>query len=241
MLSGTMEVAQIIDQVRERYCQCRSYRDEGYVEMRREDKLEGLVEFKTFYKQPNQFRFDYKRNAPMGALMSASIRRNRNECINHAPEFGADMQHVDLNAAMAGATGVSLGVSLYVPALVMPGIRCHRLIDYEMYTLIEFDPTIPDDTIALDVAEEGTQLRLFINKNDFSISSIRKETQQSDDEIEAILERVPDDLKELLIAQMEHKSIKEELTKPVLITYNYKKVQFDSDISEEYFDLRFKS
>ncbi len=238
MIDCSKAVGEIIDQVRSRYCLCKSYKDEGFAEMRRCNKLEGLVEFKTYYKQPNQFRFDFKRNAPMGTLASASIRRNRNQCISHSPDLPELMDIGDLNTAMAGATGISLGVTLFIPALLMAQIRCHRLIDYADYDLIEFDPSVPDDHFALDANEEGTHLRLLIRKNDFCISEIRKETQQSEEDIETLLQKVPKELQDVLTSQMQKETLKKELSKPVEIVYRYSKIHFDLDIAEETFDLR---
>ncbi|MCA9804186.1 MAG: hypothetical protein KC777_19590 [Cyanobacteria bacterium HKST-UBA02] len=236
-----MDPARIVDEIRNRYCMCRSYSDDGYVEVRKAEHLEGLVEFRTFYKQPNQFRFEFKKNAPLGKLMNFTVRKNRNECYSHSPEMGEREEISDLNTAIAGVTGVSFGASVHVPALLMPAIRCHRLIDYEDYRLIDEIDFDGQECFLLETEDQNTTIRIAVSKSDYSIAEINKETAESDDEqVSEVLSRIPPDLLEQYMDFIRTDEFRDRLKEPTRIRYEYTSRTFDAEIGEDVFHSRFR-
>ena len=235
-----MNALQIVDQVRNRYCMCSSYMDEGFVEMRRSDRLEGLVEVKTYYRQPNQFRFEFKKNAPIGKLMNFYVCKNRQECFSHSPQMGSDIDRSDLNTAIAGVTGVSFGAAVHIPALLMPAIKCHRLIDYENYELMEDNsPQARDECYILVVDDEGTKITLYVRKEDFSIAEIWKEsTPTGDDQVAEILERIPEELRSQYVDILSSGDFTKKLLEPIKIRHEYRRTRFNEVIREDLFQPR---
>lgn len=235
-----MEANEVIEGIRQRYCMCSSYHDEGFVEMRRSGNLTALIEFKTFYRQPNQFRFEFRKNAPLGGLMTFSVCRNRNECISHCPGMEPAVSQSDLNFAIAGVTGVSLGTAVHIPPLLMPSIKTHRLIDYEEYKLVEDESGSESHFHVVEMHEQGTRTRMYVRKEDFSICRIARDstTTNTDESIAQILERLPEAVRKQYVEVLESDRFTQKMQEPTTINYEYRKAQFNIDIKEEEFQFR---
>jgi outer membrane lipoprotein-sorting protein len=124
----------ILHRVAALYAATKTYQDSGVVTLRIEGAGAGgglisNVPFKTAYRAPDQFRFEF--NAPHPRMipmpsMHWIIYRNGKKVEQWA--FSKTGTQGSLNRALAGATGVSSAAAHTIPALLMPEVIGGRKI-----------------------------------------------------------------------------------------------------------------
>lgn len=126
--SDPMNPSEIISRVVGAYGQCKSYRDSGTSVTRFVGKRpsEEQIEFKTVFRRPEAFRFEYR--AKLGDPTNPSpgfedrmiVHRDKSGVHTWWSIEGGSESPKSLSLALAGATGVSSGTAHTIPVLLMP-------------------------------------------------------------------------------------------------------------------------
>ncbi len=218
-----MNADEILGSVLERYQACSSYTDNGAL-----SSDIGQVQFKTFFCRPNKFRFEWtvQKSAPNVILSDSSAQ---------AVYFdGEILNKIDsLPLAIAGATGVSLGVAPLIAHLLMPGL----FDEHQYQSLNSMGPysLIQEDSSSFEIRadwREGCWTTLFVDKADSSISCIEIGSTPSSEEKRLGIEA----LERLQAPELEQvKTLALVETKPIKMLISYNQKTFDSPIESEIF------
>jgi len=115
----------LIKRVKAMYSSCRSYADRGQLtSILPQDEGEPLVSYQTFstvFVRPDKFRFEFRDRFPEGQFGRHVVWRESNAVKTWRYQFHPKVKFApDLSLALAGATGLSHGVAVTIPQLLLP-------------------------------------------------------------------------------------------------------------------------
>ena len=116
------DAREVVRKMAESYAACKSYQDTGVVETTYHEETEGRIEkmpFKTYFKRPNQFRFEWTDFVSWKAGRTSIIWSNATGVFTFWDPDRYEKDE-DLSMGIAGATGVSHGAAHTVPRLLLP-------------------------------------------------------------------------------------------------------------------------
>jgi len=242
-----MEAADIIDRFAKLYAACSTYHDVGVVNTEG-DSAGNVVKFKTYFARPSKFRFQWTSHHPaFGAERSQTFNivwsdgiRSRSYYRGDDPE-AVEEEEESLELAIAGATGVSSGAAVNVPALLLVDIRadCRSLLELTDLVLVREEEIHGHWCYVVEGGYEigRRDTELWIDKESFSLRRISERSEISVSQLQendAELERMH---REHGIA-LEYKL--PPPTKPMKYTdiTDYTEVVFDESISDDVFEYK---
>ena len=161
-----------------------SYQDEGILITTNDGPTGGTIEkmpFKTFFKRPNLFRFEWTDYEITKLGRTKVVWFNGKEAFSYWEPDLYEKQE-SLSMAVAGATGISYGTVLTVSRLIMPD----ELDESHLKTLVKASIVSEEDfegvrCYRIKAMEGSDPIELWIGKNDFLLRKLRKENPNGDE------------------------------------------------------------
>src|SRR5204863_4727355 len=120
---------EIVNKMMAVYANCNSYTDEGQVSILFKEKYgnrTAITPFSTAFVRPSEFRFEFKDRRGENEWNNYIISMKGND-IKTFWSIKPDMSTpANLNAALAGAAGVSSRSSTTVPSMLMPDVAAYN-------------------------------------------------------------------------------------------------------------------
>jgi outer membrane lipoprotein-sorting protein len=177
------DAKRILNNMARVYSRFESYQDEGILVTTNDEPTGGTIEkmpFKTFFKRPDLFRFEWIDYGITRLGRTKLIWFNGKEAFTYWEPDRYEKEE-SLSLAIAGATGISSGTVNTVSELFLPdeagrsmlkrlekvsltgeevfeGVRCHRI----------------------KATDGGDPVELWVGKNDFLLRKFRRETKYED-------------------------------------------------------------
>jgi len=162
------------------YSRLASYQDEGILVTTNDEPTGGTIEkmpFKTFFKRPNLFRFEWTDYAITKLGRKKLIWFNGNEAFTYWEPDRYEKEE-SLPLAIAGATGVSSRTVNTVSDLLLPdefgGSTLKRLTKISLVGEDMFEG-VP--CYRIKAIEDGEAVELWVGKKDFLLRKLRRETK----------------------------------------------------------------
>lgn len=165
------------------YSRLASYQDEGILVTTNDEPTGGRIEkmpFKTFFKRPNLFRFEWTEYGITKLGQKNVIWSNGKESFTY---WEPDRYEKDesLSSAIAGATGVSAGAASTVSVFLMREKYWHSPLERLVNVSLLGEDVFEGVRCYRIKAADGKELvELWVGKNDFLLRKLRRETKDGD-------------------------------------------------------------
>jgi len=118
--AAATDATAIVKQMAQTYSACKSYRDTGtsLTKFLGDTPFENKVEFKTAFRRPAEFRFEY--TSDHDVMQDRMIIHRDKAGTRTWWSVGGGEENTTIDAAIAGATGVSSGTAFNVPTMLFP-------------------------------------------------------------------------------------------------------------------------
>lgn len=160
-----------------------SYQDEGILITTNDEPTGGTIEkmpFKTFFKRPNLFRFEWTDYGITKLGRTKLIWFNGKEAFTYWEPDSYEKEK-SLSLAVAGATGVSSRVVNTVSDLLMPdelgGSSLKRIVKVSLLGEEVFEGV---RCYRIKATEGEDPLELWVGKTDFLVRKLKRETKYAD-------------------------------------------------------------
>jgi outer membrane lipoprotein-sorting protein len=177
------DATRILNDMFKVYSRFASYQDEGILITTNDEPTGGTIEkmpFKTFFKRPNLFRFEWTDYGITKLGRTKMIWFNGKEAFTYWESDSYEKEE-SLSLAVAGATGVSSRVVNTVSNLLMPdefgGSTLQRLVKVSLSGEEVFEGV---RCYRIKAIEGDDPLELWVGKNDFLVRKLRRETKYDD-------------------------------------------------------------
>jgi hypothetical protein len=157
-----MKPDEIVHAMASKYQNCFSYRDKGRV-----DSNDGAISFKTCFKRPGQFCFEWTESS--SEEETNFIWSDGKENYHYFLNDKKMVRDKNLNLGIAAATGISKGAAQLVPQLLMPdmgGRNVSRLTPFRDNEKATFQK---ESIRCLVWSNPGERESLWINGNTFDL------------------------------------------------------------------------
>lgn len=177
------DAKEILDKMFKTYSQFASYQDEGTLITTRDHATGGTIEkmpFKTFFKRPNLFRFEWTDYGITKLGRTKMIWSNGKEAFTYWEPDNYEKEE-SLSMAVAGATGItSLTVNTIFDLLLpdeMGGSIFKRLVNVSLAGEDEFEGV---SCYRIKATGGDEPYELWIGKTDFLLRKLRRESKVDD-------------------------------------------------------------
>jgi outer membrane lipoprotein-sorting protein len=177
------DAKQILDNMSKVYSRFASYQDEGILITTKDEATGGTIEkmpFKTFFKRPNLFRFEWTDYGITKLGRTKMIWSNGKEAFTYWEPDNYEKEE-SLSLAIAGATGISSGTVNTVFDLLSQdetyGSRLKRLVNVSLLGEVEFEGV---SCYHIKANEGDEPWELWIGKSDFLLRKVRREMKVDD-------------------------------------------------------------
>jgi outer membrane lipoprotein-sorting protein len=174
------DAKRILNNMFRAYSRLASYRDEGILVTTNDEPTGGTIEkmpFKTFFKRPNLFRFEWTEYGITKLGRVYLIWCNGKEAFTYW-EPDRYEKNESLSSAIAGATGVSSGAASNVSVFLMPekywSSPLQRLVNVSLLGEDVFEGV---RCYHIKAAEGEDLVELWVGKTDFLLHKLRQETR----------------------------------------------------------------
>ena len=161
-----------------------SYQDEGILITTNDGPTGGTIEkmpFKTFFKRPNLFRFEWTDYGITKLGRTKLIWFNGKEAFSYW-EPDVHEKEESLSMAIAGATGISLGTVHTVSDLIIPDELGESILKkLEKASIVSEEDFEGVRCYRIMATGRSEPLELWIGKNDFLLRKVRRETKDGDE------------------------------------------------------------
>lgn len=165
------------------YSRLTSYQDEGILVTTNDEPTGGTIEkmpFKTFFKRPNLFRFEWTEFGITKLGRTYRIWFNGKEAFTYWEPDRYEKEE-SLSLAVAGATGVSSGTVNTVSRLLLPDELGDSLVKRLTKVALSGEDVIDGvRCYRIKGSDGGDPLELWVGKNDFLLRKLRRETKSGD-------------------------------------------------------------
>lgn len=165
------------------YSRLASYQDEGILVTTNDEETGGTIEkmpFKTFFKRPNLFRFEWTDYGITKLGKTKMIWFDGKEAFMYWEPDRYEKER-SLSSAVAGATGISLTTVNTLSDLLLPeefgGSSLKTLVKVSLMGEEMFEGV---RCYRLKATEMGDPIELWIGKNDFLLRKLRRERKYDD-------------------------------------------------------------
>jgi len=163
------------------YSRLGSYQDEGILVSTRDEPTGGTIEkmpFKTFFKRPNLFRFEWTDFVITKLGRTHLIWFNGKEAFTYwEPDLYEKKESLSL--AIAGATGITFGTVNTVSDLLMPDVLYgSRLKSLVKVSLVGEDVFEGVRCYRIKGSEGDESFELWVGKTDFFLRKVRRESKE---------------------------------------------------------------
>ncbi|HSL55603.1 MAG TPA: DUF2092 domain-containing protein [Pyrinomonadaceae bacterium] len=166
------------------YARAASYQDEGILVTTTDTPTGGLIEkmpFKTFFKRPGLFRFEWTDFTITKLGRTYRIWSNGTDAFTYWEPDRYEKEE-SLGLAVAGATGVSSTTVNTVSDLLLPDeLGPSALKRLTRVSLLGEDVFEGVHCYRIKATEDGESIELWIGKNDLLLRKLRRERKQGDE------------------------------------------------------------
>ena len=178
-----IDATRILNNMFRVYSNFASYQDEGILVTTNDEPTGGTIEkmpFKTFFKRPNLFRFEWTDYGITKLGRTKLIWFNGKEAFTYWEPDSYEKEE-SLSFAVAGATGVSSRAVNTVSSLLMPDeLNYSSLKRLGKVSLLGEDVIEGVRCYRIKATEGEDPLELWVGKNDFLVRKLRRETKYGD-------------------------------------------------------------
>jgi len=165
------------------YARLASYQDEGVLVTTNDEATGGTIEkmpFKTFFKRPNLFRFEWTDYGITKLGRTKLVWFNGKDAFTYWEPDRYEKEE-SLNLAVAGASGASSRTASTVSDLLLPGeLRTSTLNRLAKVSLLGEDVFEGVRCYRITATEVDDPIELWVGKNDFLLRKLRRETKFDD-------------------------------------------------------------
>lgn len=165
------------------YSRIASYQDEGILVTTNDEPTGGTIEkmpFKTSFKRPNLFRFEWTDYGITKLGRTKMIWFNGKEAFTYWEPDSYEKEE-SLSMAVAGATGISSRTVNTISDLLLPDeLGGSSLKTLEKVSLLGEEVIEGVRCYRIKATETGDPLELWVGKNDFLLRKLRRETKFPD-------------------------------------------------------------
>ena len=165
------------------YSRLASYQDEGILVTTNDEATGGTIEkmpFKTFFKRPNLFRFEWTDFGITKLGRTKLMWFNGKEAFTYWEPDSYEKEE-SLILAVAGASGASSGTAYTVSELLLPNeLGNSTLKRLVKVSLLGEDVVEGVNCYRIKATEVSNLLELWVGKNDFLLRKLRRETKFPD-------------------------------------------------------------
>jgi len=165
------------------YSRLASYQDEGILVTTNDEATGGTIEkmpFKTFFKRPNLFRFEWIDYGITKLGRTKLVWFNGKEAFTYWEPDRYEKEE-SLSLAVAGASGASSRAASTVSDLLLPGeLRTSTLNRLVKVSLLGEDVFEGVRCYRITASEVDDPIELWVGKNDFLLRKLRRETKLDD-------------------------------------------------------------
>ncbi len=238
------DVDKIIQSTLELYANCTSYSDTGIVN--RKGGADKSVRFKTVFKRPNNFRFEWRMYHPhFGASGPEYVSVVWSDGKNHSL-FAVNrlQEYENLSRPIAGATGISSASVYQIPTLLLPDLFENRPLWLSSKTASLVQDETYDGHLCYVVNVErknNSESTAWIDQELFCIRKIVTVMRTSLERAEQMKKEMQEMAKrgdlpaDIAIPDFPLK----DLVKDLITEYNYSDITFDKRLEPELFERNF--
>lgn len=165
------------------YSRLASYQDEGILVTTNDEATGGTIEkmpFKTFFKRPNLFRFEWTDFGITKLGRTKLMWFNGKEAFTYWEPDSYEKEE-SLRLAVAGASGASSGTADTVSELLLPNELGHSTLKgLVKVSLLGEEMVEGVKCYRIKATEVSNLLELWVGKNDFLLRKLRRETKFPD-------------------------------------------------------------
>jgi outer membrane lipoprotein-sorting protein len=173
-----IDATRILDNMYRAYSRLASYQDEGTLITTNDEPTGGTIEkmpFKTFFRRPDLFRFEWTDYGITKLGRSKVIWFNGKEAFMYWEPDLYEKQE-SLSMAVAGATGISLGTVKTVSDLMLPGELDGSIFKRLTKVLLAGEDVFEGVACyRIKATERERDVELWVGKNDFLLRKLRQE------------------------------------------------------------------
>jgi len=177
------DAKQILDNMFKAYSRFSSYQDEGMLVTTRDEATGGSIEkmpFKTFYKSPDLFRFEWTDYAITKLGRTKMIWSNGKEAFSYW-EPDNYKKEKSLSMAVAGATGISSRtVNTIYDLVIQEEFNSSPLMHMVNVSLVGEDEFEGVRCYRIKGTHGDEPLELWVGKTDFLLRKLRRESKMDD-------------------------------------------------------------
>lgn len=178
-----IDAAGILNNMLGVYSRLTSYQDEGILVTTNDEPTGGTIEkipFKTFFKRPNLFRFEWTEFGITKLGRKNVVWSNGKESFTYWEPDNYEKEE-SLDMAVAGATGISRGTVNTITTMLLGdeygALLVTRLVKPSLLGEDVFDGV---RCFHIKATEAEDSVELWIGKNDFLLRKVRRETKEND-------------------------------------------------------------
>ena len=177
------DATRILNNMSRVYSRLASYQDEGILVITDDEATGGTIEkmpFKTFFRRPNLFRFEWTDFGITKLGRTRLIWFNGKEAFTYWEPDRYEKEE-SLSLAVAGATGASSTTIDTVPDLLMPDeLGASTLKRLVKVSLLGEDVFEGVRCYRIKATDREDPVELWVGKNDFLLRKLRRETKYED-------------------------------------------------------------
>jgi hypothetical protein len=224
-----MDATDIMQEMHQKYAECSSYQDSGFVRLPLLS-FGAELRFKTYFVRPNKFRLDWQHYKGTVNNSSGSIWTDGDRVYARLAKGKEEKE--SLRQAIANSAELSAGTSTAVPTLLIPFADKYVLTDLKKVCLVS-DDTNPACFCIRGWSQQDDDTQLWIDKETLVLKRMRagigQKTKQPFDFIVNLLARsygVPVDLASIIDTTMQQHCREDRV---------YEDITFDQAIAEDVF------